>query len=253
MTDSCYFSVVTVTLNSAQTLRDTLDSVAFQEGVEVEHIVKDGGSRDDTLTIVRSHTGHVHLIERQDIGIYDAMNQGFEETTGEVVCFLNSDDYFSDPFVLQDVKAAFVNSNADIVYGDLDIINENGRIVRHWRSGEISNGQLKGQQLPHPCFFVRRSLLEKLSPPFDQSFRISADFKQQLVLINMMGAKSYYIPRTLVRMRHGGESSRSLKAIAKGWQECMRAYQEVTGKSGWIFVFMKVVRKLPQFSTVRRK
>lgn len=240
-------SVITVTLNSSETLQSTLDSVQNQQGIAVEHIVKDGGSHDATLSIARSHPGPIRIFERDDIGIYDAMNQGFSEAVGDVICFLNSDDYFADANVLRDVVHAFETSKADIVYGDLEIIGENGQVIRLWRSGEIQSGLLKGQQLPHPAFFVRRQVLEKIDLPFDPNYRISADFKQQVLLINKLGAKTHYLARTLVKMRHGGESTRSLRAVVKGWMECARAYREVTGKSGWSFVFGKVARKLPQF------
>jgi glycosyltransferase involved in cell wall biosynthesis len=246
-------SVVTVTLNSSKTLRSTLASVYSQEGVSVENIVKDGGSHDSTLQIARSQRGLVRIIEQSDRGIYDAMNQGFTKSRGQIVCFLNSDDYFVDSKVLRDVVDAFESSNSDIVYGDVEIVAEDGALLRHWRSGYLRNGRLSGQQLPHPAFFVRRDLLDEIGAPFDPSYRISADFKQQLLLINQLGAKTHYLRRTLVRMRHGGESSRNLRAIFRGWVECARAYREVTGSNGWVFVVLKVARKLQHLSVLRRR
>jgi glycosyltransferase len=244
-------SVVTVTLDSARTLSDTLESVYRQEGVSVENIVKDGGSRDTTLEIARSQPGTVRIIEQMDCGIYDAMNQGFAVAEGQVVCFLNSDDYFVDSKVLKDVVDAFEVSGADIVYGDVEIVAENGVVLRHWRSGDLDNGRLSGQQLPHPAFFVRSNLLDEIGVPFDSSYRISADFKQQVLLINQLGAKTHYLQRTLVRMRHGGASSRNLRAFFDGWAECARAYRDVTGSNGWVFVFKKVARKFQHLGVLR--
>lgn len=246
-------SVITVTLNSARTLKDTLDSVYKQQDVSVEHIVKDGGSRDATLSIANNHPGAIRIIERADAGIYDAMNQGYLEANGDIICFLNSDDFFSDPKVLRDVVDAFNSSEADIVYGDLEVINDRGETIRKWRSGAVRKDSLIGQQLPHPSFFVRREALERIGLPFDPAYRISADFKQQLLLINGYGATTEYLRRTLVMMRHGGESSRSFSAIFRGWTECMQAYYEVTGRSGWAFVLGKVVRKAPQIRFFNRR
>ena len=244
-------SVITVTLNSARTFKDTLDSVHEQQDVEVEHIIKDGGSRDGTLSIAQGHPGPCRLIERHDGGIYDAMNQGYSEAKGNIICFLNSDDCFSDSKVLRDVVDEFNSSGADIVYGDLEIVDTNGKTLRLWRSGELTKGLLKGQQLPHPSFFVRREAIQKIGLPFDPSYRISADFKQQLLLINKCGFTVHYLPRTLVHMRHGGESSRNLSAVVRGWIECARAYHEVTGRNGWAFVLGKVARKFPQLRLMK--
>lgn len=246
-------SVVTATLNSAQTLADTLRSVSGQLGVNVEHIIKDGGSRDATVSIARDHAGPVRVIERSDRGIYDAMNQGFAEARGDIVCFLNSDDYFVDDSVLRDVATAFETSGSDIVYGDLEIIGEDGKVLRRWQSGHLSEGRLRGMQLPHPSFFVRRDVLARLGHPFDPGYRIAADLKQQVLLINRHGARAHYLQRTLVRMRHGGASSRNLRAIMKGWKESARAYHEATGENAWIFVAQKVARKLPHLRGLRRE
>jgi glycosyltransferase involved in cell wall biosynthesis len=244
------FSIVTVTLNSSATLPDTLSSVARQQGVSVQHIVKDGGSTDATLALARdagaSAGGGVELITSDDIGIYDAMNQGFEAARGAYVGFLNSDDFLSFDGALSEIAALFEREGADIVYGDIEIINAQGKVARHWRSGALNNGRLKGRQLPHPAFFVRRSALAELGRPFDPSYNISADFKQQIQLINQMDKKAAYLPKTVVTMRQGGASSVSFKAIVQGWKECMRAYGEVTGKSGLGFIIGKVARKLAQ-------
>jgi glycosyltransferase len=246
MTSMCDFSVVTATLNSEKTLLDTIRSVEEQERVSVEHIVKDGGSTDGTLDVARRHGKSLTIIEEDDKGIYDAMNQGFKHASGKFVCFLNSDDYFLDRSSLEAVKEAFDATGADIVYGNIQFVDENGQTKRTWRSGSLKNGKLVGKQLPHPAFFVRRSALEALGGPFDPTYRIAADFKQQLLLINKMGLSSTYVDLTLVLMRLGGASTANWSAYTKGWGECIRAYHEVTGKSGLLFVASKVVRKITQ-------
>ena len=100
--------------------------------------------------------------------------------------------------------------------------------------------------MPHPAFFVRRSTLDKLDIPFDPSYRISADIKQQLILIEKLGLKAEYLPRILVKMRIGGQSTRTLRNVVAGWVECARAYREVHERSGWLFVARKVSSKLSQ-------
>lgn len=241
------FSVVTVTLNSDETLGQTLASVSGQRDVSVENIVKDGGSSDKTLSVAQAGGPLVKIIEQEDKGIYDAMNQGFSYASGEIICFLNSDDFFKDDTVLSDVAEVFEKENASIVYGDIDIVGRQGGLIRRWISGELESGRLEApRQLPHPAFFVRRNVLAELGVPFDDSYRIAADFKQQLYLINQMNKKVVYLPKTLVVMRAGGASTRNFRTIWTGWRECMRAYYEVTGRSGVWFVAGKVSRKFIQ-------
>lgn len=240
------FSIVTVTLNSDETLGETLASVSGQRDVSVEHIVKDGGSSDETVSVAQAAGPLVKIIVQEDNGIYDAMNQGFSCASGEVICFLNSDDFFKYDTVLSEVAEVFEKENASIVYGDIDIVDRQGGLIRHWISGELENGRLEARQLPHPAFFVRRNALAELGVPFDDNYRISADFKQQLQLINQMNKKAVYLAKTLVVMRAGGASNRNFRAIWTGWSECMRAYYEVTGRLGVWFVAGKVSRKFIQ-------
>ncbi len=249
-------SIVTVAFNSERTIANTLDSVASQLHLDIEHIIIDGYSTDRTLEIVRCRGTHVsRVLSEPDNGIYDAMNKGLALATGDVVGFLNSDDAYADSTVISDVARSFSNSNVDYVYGDIQMLNEAGEVVRHWQTGAISVDGLRSTQIPHPALFVRRSLLDSLSPAFDPSYRISADLKQQLILINKLGARGVYIKRPLTLMSIGGASTGGLRSYAAGWQESIRAYNDVFGGGGWWYTFKKVaskvrgIRKLRQFNS----
>jgi glycosyltransferase len=240
------FSIITVTLNSAKTIADNVNSVARQKNISVQHIIKDGGSKDDTLKVIHQQKKHIKIVESNDFGIYDAMNQGFTYATNKYVGFLNSDDFFCYDYALKDIQDIFDNEKADIVYGNINIINNNNEIIRIWKTGKINNGRLVGMQIPHPAFFVRREVLQMLEQPFDPKYRISSDFKQQLYLINKLNLPTSYLEKTLVTMRSGGASSTNLQAVILGWKECIQSYREVMGVSGLRFVVSKVIRKLTQ-------
>jgi len=237
-------SVVTVCFNSARSIRDTLRSVAGQSGAHHEHIIVDGGSTDETMAIVREREfARVRWISEADKGIYDAMNKGVALATGELVGFLNSDDRYADARVLADVVAAYESSHCDFVYGNLQMVNAQGRVVRNWKTGSIPPGGLTGTQIPHPALFVSRQLLGKIQPPFDPSYQISADLKQQLIFVNKMRARGTYLPRPLALMRLGGASTRGLSGYLLGWRESARAYNEVFGKGGYWYTLRKVISK----------
>jgi glycosyltransferase len=243
-------SVITVTKNSARTIERTVHSVAYQQSVQVEHIIKDANSSDKTMMLAYSINSKLSTLIQSDCGIYDAMNQGFFHSTGEVVAFLNSDDYYADPNVLSDVVDAFKKTKCDFVYGNICMRSLTGEIVRDWKAGNIVDSGLVGVQIPHPAFFIRRSVLNGIGLPFDSSYKISADLKQQLIMINQLKCRGFYLNRTLVEMEYGGESTNSLASFYLGWKESVRAYNEVFGSGGFYFVFRKVLSKFKGLNIV---
>ena len=237
-------SVITVTKNSAITVGRTVRSVAVQKDVQFEHIIKDAYSSDKTVSIAKKINSNITVFIQSDIGIYDAMNQGFLHSTGDVIAFLNSDDYYIDDHVLCEVIDCFAKNQCDYVYGNIRMTSVTGEVVREWTVGEIGTKGLVGQQIPHPGLFIRRSVFEKIGMPFDPTYKISADFKQQLIMINHFKLKGAYLNRIVVVMETGGESTQSFASYFLGWRESVRAYNEVFGSGGFFFVIKKVFSKL---------
>lgn len=239
-------SVITVCLNSANTIADTLRSVAGQSYDNVEHVVVDGASIDETLSVVQAEGAHVvKVISEPDDGIFDAMNKGFKHSSGEIVAFLNSDDTYYNSNVLADVADAFERYGVDYVYGDLLMINKKGSIIRNWKAGVVPAIGLKGRQIPHPVLFIRRSVLDRIDPVFDTRYRMAADLKQQLVMVNLLQAKGHYIRKPLARMALGGISTNGIVSFLRGAAESRRAYDDLFGRGGVIFTIKKVLSKIP--------
>jgi glycosyltransferase len=245
MKNNVKISVVTATWNAERTLQDCFNSVAQQKYPNIEHVVVDGFSSDSTLDIINENIDQIHIFKSErDNGIYDALNKGFKLSTGDVVGILHSDDFYYDNSVLKKVAEAFQDSSVDYVYGDIQMINPEGQQVRYWKAGPLLNGKIKSTQIPHPSLFLSRRLIQRLEPPFDSSYRISADLKQQLIFANILGAKGVYISSPLVRMRIGGTSTANLQAYLDGWKESRRAWNEVHGSGGAMYVLKKVFSKL---------
>ena len=242
-------SVITVSYNSAATIADTLHSVGEQTHLDIEHIVIDGGSKDDTLLLVKARGKRVgKIISERDSGIYDAMNKGLALATGDVVGFLNSDDVYADTETLQRVAQAFRDPQVDVVYGDLVFVakDDADRVVRYWKSGEYSPGACAtGWMPPHPTFYARRSVYE-IHGGFDLAFPVAADFEMALRLLDKAHVRSHYIPSVLVRMRMGGESTRSLKSVFLQNRETSRACLKHGLPGGARFVLRRLLSKLPQ-------
>lgn len=238
-------SIITVCLNSERTVKKTIISVNAQKFIDLEHIFIDGGSTDGTLEIIKKYAGkNAKILSERDAGIYDAMNKGVGLASGDFIGVLNSDDWYSDELVLNDVSSIFSNIDFDYVFGDIKMVSKDDSVFRVWKTGLKCEHKLSGRQIPHPAFFVRSNVMRKLSPPFDPSYHIAADLKQQLILINKNKCKGRYVPRTLVNMKMGGASTRNLGSYFQGWKESTQAYNDVFERGGLFFTLRKVSRKI---------
>ncbi len=218
-------SIVTVVYNGGATIADTLASVAAQGYSNLEYVVVDGASTDDTLDRVRSAGDVVtRLVSEPDNGLYDAMNKGIRMTTGEVVGLINSDDIYA-PGVFDKVMAAFTDAKVDAVYGDLCYVRQDdlGAVVRYWKSSEFKPRSFSsGWSPPHPTLFLRRAVYERCGL-FDLDYRIAADIEFMMRLFEVHGVRARYLPEILVRMRMGGTTNRSLRNIVRQNREVLRA------------------------------
>lgn len=225
-------SIITSTYNSEKTVKDTFDSILNQTYKDIELLVIDGKSKDNTLEIVRhfekKFQGRLKYISESDKGIYDAMNKGIRMATGDVVGILNSDDLYMDNKVLEDIANAFIQSNVDSIYGNLIFVEENDttKVVRTWKGSQYQpESFLNGWHPAHPTFYVRREVYEKYGV-FDISFDVSADFELMLRFIEKHRISNLYLDRTLIKMRMGGESTGSIKKIITGNKNVLRAFEK---------------------------
>lgn len=242
-------SVITAVYNNRDTIAQALDSALAQDHVDVELIVIDGGSTDGTLEILQGYADRLAvLVSEPDRGIYDALNKGIAQASGEVVGFLHSDDVFAEAGVLSRIGAAFADPKVDAAYGDLLYVKKDdpSRVVRTWRAAKFSRSKLaRGWMPPHPTFYVRRSVYEQLGG-YDTAYRIAADYDFVLRLLGRGGVRAAYIPEVLVKMRVGGASNRSLKNILRKSREDYRALRN-SGVGGLRALAWKNLSKLPQF------
>jgi glycosyltransferase involved in cell wall biosynthesis len=215
-------SVVTVCLNARATIGEAVASVHAQTHDEVEHIVVDGASADGTLEILEQfRSGITTLISEPDRGLYFAMNKGIAAATGDYLGFLNSDDVYHHERVLESIAAALSSSGADSAHADLVYVRRDdpSRIVRYWHSKPYVAGMFEAGWHPaHPTLFVRTDLLKEMGG-FNTHYRYHADFDLMVRLFIQRRISSVYIPQILVRMRTGGQSTRSLRNIYRGNRE----------------------------------
>jgi glycosyltransferase involved in cell wall biosynthesis len=243
-------SVVTVCFNNQYTIFDTLNSVAGQDYVNIEHIIIDGLSTDGTLEIIRNQPKPVSLlISEKDSGIYDAMNKGILRATGDVIVFLNADDFFAEKSVISDVVNLFEKTDSDAVYGDLVYVHPENtlKITRKWVAGLYRPGAFNfGWMPPHPTFFVKRSVFSRFGS-FDLRLNSAADYELMLRFIHKNKIKLAYLNRILVRMRTGGTSNASFLNRLEANKQDLKAWQLNGLKKPVLLRLLKPLRKFTQF------
>ena len=242
-------SIITATYNSSNTLPDTLRSLEEQTYQNIEYIIVDGASKDNTLEVVKSHCSRVAtVISEPDKGIYDALNKGIQAATGDVVGFLHSDDLFAYPDAVKDIVDSFLESNSQAVYADLEYVSKNDteNTVRLWKSGQYSQKKLKkGWMPPHPTFYMKRELYQQYGL-FDLSFKIAADYDSLLRYLWVNNVSMAYLPTVLIKMRVGGASNRSLSNIIHKTKEDIQALKN-SSLSWPRAILIKNLSKIPQF------
>ena len=241
-------SIVTAVYNNREVVVDAIESILTQSFSNVELVLIDGGSTDGSLDALAIYRDRISvLVSEPDSGIYDALNKGIRLASGDVVGLLHSDDLLADEHTLKRVADAFADPDIDAVYGDLVYVRRSDptEVVRYWRAGAFTIDNLSwGWMPPHPTFYVRRHLYERLGG-FDVTYRIAADYDCMLRFLTH-GVRVKYLPHLLVKMRMGGASNRSIGNILLKSREDYRALAQ-NGIGGMRALIGKNIRKLPQF------
>lgn len=241
-------TLITVVFNAEKTISSCITSVIAQLYNNVEYIIIDGGSTDKTINIIDSYKHSIRqFISGPDKGIYDAMNKGIELATGDIIGMLNADDFFADNYVLSAIADAFGKNNPDVVYGDLDYLNERGEVLRKWRSGKFKRRNLNyGWMPPHPTFYCKREWFRRLGA-YSLQFGTAADYELMLRFLYANRLTAVYLDKVLVKMRTGGKSNRSPFSRLKGLFHDFRAMRYHRIFFPAFTLVMKPLRKLFQY------
>lgn len=243
-------SIITATYNSASSITGCITSVNNQTYLDIEHIIIDGFSTDNTIEKVTNTPNKiVKIVSEPDHGIYDAMNKGISMASGDIIGILNSDDFLASHDILELIAKAFEQEKCDAIFGNLDFVasSSTDKVIRKWKSSPFEQGSFaKGWHLPHPTFYVKREIYEKYGT-FDISLNVSADFEIMLRFLELYKIKVYYLDRTIVKMRYGGESTGSLKKIIEGNKNIMKAFKKNGIKVSPFYTINRLASKLKQF------
>ena len=226
-------SLITITYNSGNTLSTTLESVLHQTYSDIEYILVDGASKDNTVSIIKQYEplfeGRMKWISEPDKGLYDAMNKGIRMSTGDIVGILNSDDFFTSNDILKKNANAFQQDiQLDAVYGDVHFVHPSNlnKCVRYYSSKIFKRSLMKLGFMPaHPSFYIRRKCFEKYGL-YKTDYKIAADFEFLLRVIYKKKIRIQYLPIDMVTMRTGGASTSGLESHKRIMKEHLRAFRE---------------------------
>lgn len=239
-------SIITISFNSSNTIKSTLESVKNQSFKDFEHIIIDGNSEDNTLEICNQFSHISKIVSEPDKGVYDAFNKGLELSTGEIIGFLNSDDIFYNSNILETISLNF-DKSTDCVFGNLDYFNRKGKVTRKWRSKPYRKGAFLEAWMPaHPTFYCRKSIYDQLGR-YDDSYKIAGDYELMLRFLEKNDINSKFINKTLIKMRVGGISNSGFGSKIKIIKEEIRAFKQNKIKYSLPKYFIHKALKIKEF------
>ncbi len=255
-------SIITATYNSAKTLPDTLESVLRQSHLNIEHIVVDGASKDETVSVIKEYVqryqdkgAQLRWISEPDKGIYDAMNKGIAMATGDVIGILNSDDFYTSEDVLATVEDIFMSDvELDALYGDIHYVMQKDLklCVRYYSSESFNRKRMIMGFMPaHPSFYMKKAAYERFKSEdgayYDTSFKVASDFEFLLRVIYKGRIKTQYVDKDFVTMRLGGASTSGIKSHLSILKDHRRAFKKNGVYSNILIQAFRYVLKLKEF------
>lgn len=243
-------SIITVIFDNHAYIGNAIESVLSQSHSNIQYIIIDGGSNDGSLDVIKSFGDKISIVVSEpDEGIYDAMNKGLALATGDVIGFLNADDFYAHQQVLQHVANKFETTKCDILYADLDYVSraDKNKIVRKWRSGSFDKNRfLTGWMPPHPTFFARKDVYQKLGG-FNKKLNMAADYELMLRFCYFNDLNVAYLPEVIIKMRLGGQSNRSFKNRIKANIQDRNAWVINGVRPKWYTLMLKPISKIKQY------
>lgn len=197
-------SIITINYNNIEGLKRTVESVLNQTWQEFEYIVIDGGSTDGSKEYIESQNDKIdYWVSERDKGVYNAMNKGILQTSGEYLLFLNSGDHFYDNKVLE--KNQHVIKDYELIYFNLNVIGEKKQFIKEYPD-QLSFAYFLKDNLPHPSIFIKKDLFGKVGL-YQEDFKIVSDWKFFIDSVCRYNSKYVHVNKTLTTFYLDGISS----------------------------------------------
>lgn len=243
-------TIITTVFNAENTIADCILSVKNQNYTDIEHIVVDGNSTDNTIKeICKLEHNNLLWVSEPDKGMYDGINKGLKKATGDVIGLLNADDFFADDTIVNQIAEQFNNNDIDGLYGDIAFIKKDNKdkVARYFSSSKFTVRKFKYGYMPaHPSFYVKKEIIEEVGY-YKVDYDICADFEWVVRIMLNSKYKIQYIPLLMVKMRLGGKSNKDFKSILRLNKEIYRGCQENGIKTNLLNIYLKYFTKIFEF------
>jgi len=243
-------SIITAAYNSAETIRDTIESVLIQTYPDIEYIIVDGLSKDNTVAIVKEYmprfNGRMLWVSEKDKGMYDAMNKGIRMATGEVVGIINSDDFYYRDNVIAKIVKVFEDQKVEATFADVRFVNPDNldKTVRYYSSRNFSPKRFRFGLMPaHPTFFTYKKFFD-LFGYYQTDYKIAADYELLIRFLYIHKLNYFYLPLDIMKMRTGGASTASIKSNLLLNKEIIRGCRENGIYTNLFILFLKYFVKV---------
>jgi glycosyltransferase involved in cell wall biosynthesis len=239
-------SIITAVLNGGRAIGATLDSVREQDHPDIEHVIVDGASADDTLEVVRQRGSRVTtVVSERDSGVYAAINRGIGLATGDIVLCLHAGDTYQHSGVISRIAREFADPSVDMVFAELVMTDPHqpDRVYRHYATpGFRAEEFARGLMPAHPTLAVRREVYLRFGG-YDPTYRVAGDFEFFVRTIYASGMRYRYLPEVLVRMPLGGLSNRRWWVPVTTTFELQRACRQHGVSTNWLRLLFRIFVK----------
>lgn len=241
-------SIITSCYNREETIRGAIESVLSQDYPDIEYIIIDGASKDNSLSVINEYKDKITtIVSEPDHGMYEAINKGIRMATGDIIGLVHSDDFLFATDTISHIVNEFQKTGADFIYGDGMFVDYNNteKVVRNWIGGNYRLWKVKHGWLPlHPTCYIRRDTMLKRGL-YNETYKIAADSDLLFRYLVTGDLTVSYLKEYIIRMRMGGLSTDSARR-KQMWKEDVRMYQS-HGISPVITKIEKMLWKVPQY------
>lgn len=204
-------TIITATKNNGKTINETINSVISQTHQDIDYIIIDGNSSDNSLEIIKhwyiQYPDKIRYISESDSGVYNAINKGIELAKGEIIGFLHGNDTFTSNNILSEISKKFSSPEINMIYGDVHFINKKGKCTRYYSAKKFTPSMLNiGIAPPHPSLYLRKHIYNTYGK-YKESYIVGADFEMFVRLMLVHNITGEYLPLDMVAMRLGGLST----------------------------------------------
>ena len=245
-------SIITVTYNSEKYIADCIASVRKQTYSNIEHIIVDGKSTDNTLKIIQKNSNSItRWISETDRGMYDAINKGIKMASGDIIGVLNSDDMLASADVIMDIVACFDEKKIDSVYGDLVYVDPANpqKVMRYWKGLPYKRSRFTYGWMPaHPTFYIRRELIDRFGG-YENHYYTAADYEFMARYLYRHKISSCYLSKMIVKMRNGGVSNSSIYRRLRANRRDYLAMKINKIPLAFLVSILKPLIKIPQYKS----